>query len=74
MTTSPAAVYNRLHAIDRTGMSAEARAEIESIMFCIMHDLRASVARTTEANAARMIAAMLKDNAKRSNREALNYT
>lgn len=26
MTTSPAAVYNRLHAIDRTGMSAEARA------------------------------------------------
>lgn len=61
MTTSPAAVYNRLHAIDRTGMSAEARAEIESIMFCIMHDLRASVARTTEANAARMIAAMPDD-------------
>ena len=40
MTTSPAAVYNRLHAIDRTGMSAEARAEIESIMFCVVHDLR----------------------------------
>lgn len=74
MPTSPAAIYNRLHAIDRTGMSAEARAEIDSIMFCIMSDLRGSVAKATEANAARMIAAMLKNNAKRSNREALNYT
>lgn len=51
MTTSPAAVYNRLYAIDRAGMSAEARAEIDSIMFCIMHDLRASAAKATEANA-----------------------
>lgn len=74
MTTSPAAIYNRLQAIDRADMSAEARASIDMIMLDIMHDLRASVARTTEANAARMIAAMLKDNAKRSNREALNYT
>ena len=68
MTTSPAAIYNRLQAIDRANMSAEARAEIESIMFCIMHDLRASAARTTEANAARMIAAMLKENSKPNDR------
>ena len=74
MTTSPAAIYNRLRAIDRTDMSAEARASIDMIMLDIMHDLRSSVARTTEANAVRMIAAMLKGNAKRSNREALNYT
>ena len=74
MTTSPAAIYNRLQAIDRTDMSAEARASIDMIMLDIMHDLRSSVARTTEANAVRMIAAMLKGNAKRSNREALNYT
>ena len=74
MTTSPAAIYNRLQAIDRADMSAEARAEIESIMFCIMHDLRASVARTTEANAARMIAAMLKENSKRNDRKQLHYT
>ena len=69
MTTSPAAIYNRLQAIDRTDMSAEARASIDMIMLDIMHDLRSSV-----ANAVRMIAAMLKGNAKRSNREALNYT
>lgn len=74
MTTSPAAIYNRLQAIDRADMSAEARAEIESIMFCIMHDLRASAARTTEANAARMIAAMLKENSKRNDRKQLHYT
>lgn len=74
MTTSPAAIYNRLQAINRADMSAEARASIDMIMLDIMHDLRASVARTTEANAARMIAAMLKENSKRNDRKQLHYT
>lgn len=71
MTTSPAAIYNRLHDIDRASLPAAARAEIESIMTEIMFDLRASAAKTTEANAAKMIRAMLKTNEGR--REALAY-
>ena len=72
MKTTPAGVYNRLYDLDRASLPAAARAEIESIMTEIMFDLRASAAKTTEANAIKMIRAMLKTNEGR--REALAHS